>query len=232
MKKYSKEIQYIALLFLLCLGSVILLRKCDKKISSDYKKDTSVAPPVRVSKDADGKSHNLQDVEKIKDQAVTIELLKAENSRLKNFQTKADIGIKTREIPPKTDTFKYAVHDTIKDSNAISVPKHLRDSSKYYKVVVTIYKRGWQVDTLEHYDSLSVQFGQPRDSSLKERVKHIFKKSPITAEVILYNPNSYISGLRTFSYQPDKTFWQKNTTWFGAGVISVLAVEGYLYLRK
>lgn len=214
----------------LFIVSVLCLNHCSKKIVKDYHSDASLAPPIHVSKDADGEQHAVQESAKVKDLETQLMQLRAENSRLKSYITKINVGIQTTYVPPKIDSIRYAVHDTFRDSDAIIVPKTLRDSTKNYKIVLTVNKQKWHLDTLQWRDSLSAQIGQPRDSTLVQVIKHVFKQAPVMAEIKTFNPHSTVTGLRSYYYQPDQAWYQKKITWFGVGFGT--GVFTYWYFHK
>ena len=209
----------ILLLIGLAIGTYIHF---NGKIKNDFHQDTNVSKPIEKIRTKSGQEINLQPTETVDKDAI-IEQLKSENSRLRIAS--ATVKVETK-IEYRNVYVPFENKDTLKDVSTIHVPAKFAVDSPLYSIHGTITKTGIGFDSISFKEHLTVSFGEKKNENLLD----VFKKHPITAEVITGSPHSTVTGMQSYTYTPATSWYQ--TTGFKVLSGAVGGVFLYRYLTK
>lgn len=191
MEHIKNWIKLILLILLFLIGGFLYWKWASNKLQKSFKQNTNVPQPIEKIK-MGVQEINLQPTIQV-DKDEIIRTLRIENSRLRNAIATAQPTILT-----KVSEVRVRIHDTIKDTNVIAVPKYIVLDSPYYHFGFTITKKLFTIDSVSFTNNLSVSFGQKKNESFLD----LFRKHPITAEVIVNNPYSTVTKMTSQSYTP------------------------------
>ena len=208
--------------FALFIVGCLLFRSCNKDIVKKFHQDTNVSKPIEKIRTKSGQEINLQPTETVDKDAI-IEQLKSENSRLRIAS--ATVIVETK-IEYRNVYVPFENKDTLKDVSTIHVPAKFAVDSPLYSIHGTITKTGIGFDSISFKEHLTVSFGEKKNENLLD----VFRKHPVTAEVICQNVHSTVTGMQSFSYTPTTSWYQ--TTGFKVLAGAVGGVFLYRYLTK